>query len=313
MRTPYWSLQKLAGGAGAAGRPRIERAAAAPSAGRGLPVLAAGDVAGRVDVRDDGAGALVDRHAVARQRRAGEPARLGRDADADEHGVGGDRPAVGEHELLRPARPPTAGRASATDDAELDAHALGSVQVGEPAAEPRAEHVRERDLGRLDQRDLDAEAARGGGDLLADEAGADDRQPRARRERRAQRRPRRRACAATCTFGRPANIGSRRGAAAGGDDQLVVAERRRRPRATRAGAATSSRAARRPSSSSTPCSAYHDAAGTRISRARRAAPWRAAGGRRERPAPRTRPGWGRGGHGRAASRPRAGRRARRRR
>ena len=36
-----------------------------------LPVLAAGDVAGRVDVRDDGAGAVVDGHAVA---ASGEPA-----------------------------------------------------------------------------------------------------------------------------------------------------------------------------------------------------------------------------------------------
>ena len=106
----------------------------------------------------------------------------------------------------------TAGRGVRHRHTELHAHALGAVQVGEPAAERRAEDVRERDLGRLDQRDLGAEAARRGSDLLADEAGADDRQPRARDERGAQAVGV--ACVrSSCTLGRRANIGSRRGRA----------------------------------------------------------------------------------------------------
>ena len=56
---------------------------------------------------------------------------------------------------------------------------LIEVEAGEPAADLGAEDRREWRLERLDHRHLDAELPRGGGDLLSDEAGADDRQSRA--------------------------------------------------------------------------------------------------------------------------------------
>ena len=236
-----------------------------------------------------------------------EPARLGRDADADQHRVGGDRPSVGEDELLH-RRARHRGQRVGDRDAELHAHALGSVQVGEPAAEPRTQHVRERDLGRLDQRDLDAEAAGGCGDLLADEAGADDRQSRPRRERLAQRvrvgeRAQRMNVRAPGEHRQPPRAG------AGGDDQLVVAELGAVLERDAPGGDVEPRRAAAEQQLDLVARRTTRAAGT----ARRAAPWRAAGGRRERSAPRRRPGSGRGDHGRAESRPRAERRARRRR
>ena len=58
----------------------------------------------------------------------------------------------------------------------------------EPARHVARRAARRAARGDVDQHDLDAEAARGRRDLHADEAGADDREPRARPQPRAQRR-----------------------------------------------------------------------------------------------------------------------------
>ena len=109
----------------------------------------------------------------------------GSDADGDQNGVGRDRPPVGQHE--RADRSTGDSRQRLGDrDAELHAHALRPVHRTKPVAEAAREHVRERHIGRLDQRDVGAQPPRGGGNLLADEACANDRQPRARHERGAQ-------------------------------------------------------------------------------------------------------------------------------
>ena len=69
---PYWSLQKLAGGAAAASSPRIERAAGGAEPRGRLPVVAADDVARGVDARDDGAAAR--RRPRRRSPASGDPA-----------------------------------------------------------------------------------------------------------------------------------------------------------------------------------------------------------------------------------------------
>ena len=70
--------------------------------------------------------------------------------------------------------------------AEAHVDALVGVQLGEPAADLLAEDVGEGRGKSLDDRDLGPGLAGGRGDLLADEAGADDRQAGARLELGAQ-------------------------------------------------------------------------------------------------------------------------------
>jgi hypothetical protein len=61
--------------------------------------------------------------------------------------------------------------------AEVEPHAPVLVQVGEEAAELRAQRPEQRGGLRFDDRHLGAVAARGGGDLQADPARADQQQP----------------------------------------------------------------------------------------------------------------------------------------
>ena len=112
-------------------------------------------------------------------------------------------------------------RAVQTRDASGDVHrdALLAVQLGEPAADARAEHRRERRFGGFHDRDLDADACGGGGDLLSDKAGADHGEAAAGNERVAQ---------AAGVVDRPQHVdvvealgaGQRPRRAAGGDQQL---------------------------------------------------------------------------------------------
>ena len=63
-------------------------------------VVEGGGVAGRVDVGELAAPARVGWDAVGREACVRGPAELRRDADRDEHVVGGDPPAILERDLL---------------------------------------------------------------------------------------------------------------------------------------------------------------------------------------------------------------------
>ena len=97
--------------------------------------------------------------------------------------VAGDRLAARQAELLDP---PVATAGALQHRAGQHPHPFAAVQLGEPGAELLAEDRRQRGRQRLDHRHLDAELAGSRGDLLADEAGADDRQPGARDQLLAQ-------------------------------------------------------------------------------------------------------------------------------
>ena len=170
-------------------------------------------------------GAAVDEYAVAGQRRPGEPARFRHHSDTDEDGIDGDRPPVGEQQRLhgRAAAERTSRERFGEAGAQLNAHSFLAVQRGEPATQALPEHVSERDGRGFDQRHVDPDATRRGGDLLADEAGAHDGQPGARKERGPQgagvgQRAQHVHVRASGEQRQPAR------AAAGGDDEIVVAE-----------------------------------------------------------------------------------------
>ena len=99
---------------------------------------------------------------------------FGRDADADDHDVGLDDGAVVEADLLDPCTGPGATGDPRDADAEADVDAVVAVQVGDDAAHLLAQATHDRCGERLDERDLETSLAGGGGDLGADEAGADD-------------------------------------------------------------------------------------------------------------------------------------------
>ena len=63
---------------------------------------------------------------------------------------------------------------------------MGTVAVGEQAADLCAQRAFEGEPALVDERDLESERERGGGDLGADEAGAGDHEPAAGDELRAQ-------------------------------------------------------------------------------------------------------------------------------
>ena len=102
-------------------------------------------------------------------RRAREPV-LGEHADADDDEVGGRAFAVGKDDC-------GGGAVRALDrvdaDAEAEARAERLVRVEEEVRGRRRHGAAER-AGDLDHRHLAADRERGGGDLEADEAGADD-------------------------------------------------------------------------------------------------------------------------------------------
>jgi hypothetical protein len=74
------------------------------------------------------------------------------------------------------------GTTSAPSRGEGNVDACVAAKAGEPVAEVGAEQSVQRRFGGLDDRDVRAACSRGGRDLLADEAGSDDGQSRARGE-----------------------------------------------------------------------------------------------------------------------------------
>ncbi len=176
IRVPYWSLQKL--GRGWARRLEAEHPVRGRDAlgDRRLPVDAAGDVARRVHAGQRGRAGGVDRHARLGEPARPQPARRRPHADAGEQRIALQLGAVVELNGVEPG----AASAEALDPrAEPDVDPLLAVQVREPGAQLGPERSVQRRRRGLDHRHLDAERARRRGDLLADEAGAGDREPRA--------------------------------------------------------------------------------------------------------------------------------------
>ena len=264
MRMPYWSVQKLVSGAGPGSSPSIARAARAPwrpAASQCEPGTCApeqrverrGGVAGRehvVELRSARRASTGDA-ALAVEPLPASQLDVGVDADADDDVVGRDGCAVDSFSArtspLRARRRSTVASVSTSTPSARCRRANQSPSSGPstPASGRRR---------RLDHRHLGAEPARGRGDLLADEAGADDGQPRAAAEHLAQprgvvERPQHRdVLVAVEQRQRPRP-------AAGGDQQPVVAQascrrraaaaaRRRRARPRRRRAAARPRAPR---------------------------------------------------------------------
>ncbi len=148
-----------------------------------------------------------------------EPVGVGDRAEGDHGHVGGDARAVGEPHRLEPAVP--LEPVDARREPQVDA--VRAVQLGDALADilPERGNGLRRDV---DQRDVEPALARGRGDLAADEAGADDREPRAPLEVRPQRErvvdaAQRVHAVELDRIARPVPR-----ARAGRDDQLVVAE-----------------------------------------------------------------------------------------
>ena len=138
-------------------------------------VVGVGDVPGGVDVRVGGPQLRVDDDAVSglQARRLGQ-LDVRRDPDADDHRVGLDQAAVGQP---HPGGPAARAGDLAHLHAEPQVDAVLAVQAGEDPGGLGAEHAQQRELGRLQDGDLDAGRAGRGGGLQADPARADDRDP----------------------------------------------------------------------------------------------------------------------------------------
>jgi hypothetical protein len=138
-------------------------------------VQGAGHIPGGEEVRVGGPQPGVNHDPVAdlQARRLGQ---LGvrRDPDADDDGVGRDVAAVGQPDAAGPA---VRGGDLAHLNAEPQVHAVLAVQAGEDAGNLGAEDPQQRQLGRLQQGDLDAGRAGRGGALQPDPPRADDRDP----------------------------------------------------------------------------------------------------------------------------------------
>ena len=187
IRTPCWSDQTSGGAVGALGEAEHRAGGRGALAGGGLPVGGAGRVAGGVDVRAR-LGQLRGPHADGDQEHVGLDDRAVVELERV-LAVGGDQPAAEAERRRRRSRAGAGG--------------------GRPPPGPIS--VSNGSRRRVDQRGRDAAGAGGRGDLLADQAGADDRDVggawRAPR-RGAARRP---ACAACGRArGRGARPGGRR-------------------------------------------------------------------------------------------------------
>ncbi|MNE47127.1 hypothetical protein D3C80_1415100 [compost metagenome] len=129
-----------------------------------------GHVADGVDGGVAGARALIDHHAVFASQTGGARQGFARQsADADEDGVGGDQPAVGQtHAAVLEARDFGAGQ---------DLDAVAAMQVGEEGREGCRRHAGQHPIHALDHHGLGAEGAGGSRRLKAHIAAADHGQP----------------------------------------------------------------------------------------------------------------------------------------
>jgi hypothetical protein len=128
---------------------------------------------------------FVDDHAIfAHEARGARQPILGEDANADDDDVGGQSLAVCEHNGFDEASRALDRRNA---DAETEGRAEGPVRVKEEGRSQVRHGAAERSIGDLDHRHFAAQRQRGGGDLQADEAGANDDDPLARAEPLADR------------------------------------------------------------------------------------------------------------------------------
>ncbi len=139
---------------------------------RGARGIAARDVARRVDVRNRRA-ALSIHHdaALDRQPRGSRHGGVGRDADPDHDGIGGDRGAI----RTRDDDAVRGGVQRVDGHTRPDGHAVVPVGAGDLGSHPRPDDTRQRHGGYLEHRDVDTKSACRRGNFEPDEAGADDR------------------------------------------------------------------------------------------------------------------------------------------
>ncbi len=155
-------------------------------------VRGVGDVARGEDALDARLQPLVDDDAVVDPRDIREELGPRRDADADDDRGAVDRAAVGEPDALRAAV--ALDRLDAGAEPQVDPLLL--VDVAVEGAELGAQDAQQRQLERLDDRDVHALLARGRRDLAADPAAADHDEPAASVEASRGSRSSARSCAA---------------------------------------------------------------------------------------------------------------------
>ncbi len=161
IRTPCWSDQTSGGAVGALGEPEHRAGGRGALEGGGLPVGGAGHVAGGVDV------------GPARPLR-------GPHADGDQEHVGLDDAC---RRRVRRASSPWVAISRRPRRRVTPASSCRRWRWSPPPGPIRVSKGRRR---RVDQRGGDAAGAGGGGDLLADQAGADDRDVGGAGERRVE-------------------------------------------------------------------------------------------------------------------------------
>ncbi len=117
-------------------------------------------------------------------RRGADQVAGGLAADGDERDVADDVGSVGELEHVRPAAEAGPDALDGRFDSDLDA--VGAIAVREQEADLASEQPLERRRPGFEQGHVNTESSGGGRDLGADEAGADDGEPRTGRQAAAE-------------------------------------------------------------------------------------------------------------------------------